>query len=462
MITKNIGMLLLAIYLIAVGIVTLTGLSIGIIFGVLPLLAGISIFMLAWGDRSSRPARAMQDTHGVNLATLFTPRNQTNTYSSAERLRDDACPRLVAKAKAAGWEVVEQRSQAHSPSVWFRLDYLLPSPTPDVTLCASVAVDIERFDFHRFEHTFTVTVQVGAEITKIHGLIALDDNAVERVHAHIATPGSKLRLRNCVRLAPWQFWRPRNKVQRLRSDWTQLFWGIVAIALLAVPFVGPLLTVGVFVALGFRKRKRRTYVLTSGKPMSDPRSLRWMDSWQVSIGQLGPQASTVLEGIIKRLNSGGPEGATVGVERIGYWGTDSWLEREQIVVRHRRALGFVHVTGYGDVLYVAWEVHLNSASWVEQTLTSGLDSISKLPVVANRVVAGSFRLNEYDVSDSNFLAEWMHEAVKREVKLRMAEQKVDQEIDFTVQRESRKDALSQAGAAEPAPAAKKDRFKRLG
>ena len=33
MITKNIGMLLLAIYLIAVGIVTLTGLGIGIITG---------------------------------------------------------------------------------------------------------------------------------------------------------------------------------------------------------------------------------------------------------------------------------------------------------------------------------------------------------------------------------------------------------------------------------------------
>jgi hypothetical protein len=45
MITKNIGMLLLAIYLIAVGIVTLTGLGIGIITGVLALLAGIFILI---------------------------------------------------------------------------------------------------------------------------------------------------------------------------------------------------------------------------------------------------------------------------------------------------------------------------------------------------------------------------------------------------------------------------------
>jgi len=45
MITKNIGMLLLAIYLIVVGIVTLTGLGIGIITGVLALVAGIFILI---------------------------------------------------------------------------------------------------------------------------------------------------------------------------------------------------------------------------------------------------------------------------------------------------------------------------------------------------------------------------------------------------------------------------------
>jgi hypothetical protein len=45
MITKNIGMLLLAIYLIAVGILTLTGLGIGIVTGVLALLAGIFILI---------------------------------------------------------------------------------------------------------------------------------------------------------------------------------------------------------------------------------------------------------------------------------------------------------------------------------------------------------------------------------------------------------------------------------
>lgn len=44
-ITQNIGMLLLALYLIVVGIVTLTGLGIGFITGVLALLAGIFILL---------------------------------------------------------------------------------------------------------------------------------------------------------------------------------------------------------------------------------------------------------------------------------------------------------------------------------------------------------------------------------------------------------------------------------
>ena len=43
--TKNIGMLLLAIYLILVGLVTLLGLSIGYIAGIVALLAGIFILI---------------------------------------------------------------------------------------------------------------------------------------------------------------------------------------------------------------------------------------------------------------------------------------------------------------------------------------------------------------------------------------------------------------------------------
>lgn len=438
---------------------------------ILPVLTVASIVLLVIGifkivrgsSLVSANSPIMQDTQGVKLETLFTPRNETNTYSRAEVLRDEACERMVERAKKEGLEVIVQRSQAHSPTVWFRLDFLISSPSPDLSLSASVAVDIERFDFHRFEHTFSITVQVGAKVKKIEGLIAFDDATIETIYQRILTPGKKLKLTNRLRQFPWQYWRPQNKVQRLRPDWLAIGLTALAFLLLWIPIVGVFIAAGVFIWLFLRARRRRTYVLTSGKPFTDPRSLRWMDSWQASILGLGGSASGVQEGIVKRLKSGGPQGASLKVEKIGYWGTDSWVERRQIVVNHRRAIGFLHIEPYGEVLYVAWECHLNSASWVEEKLAQGIDSNSGLDVVANRVVAGWHRLNEYDISDSNFLAEWIHEAVKREIKLRLAELKIDQEIDFTVQRESRTDAISaSAETTTPGKKPKTGRFKRLG
>jgi hypothetical protein len=43
--TKNIGMLLLAIYLILVGLVTIFGLGVGYIVGIIALIAGIFILI---------------------------------------------------------------------------------------------------------------------------------------------------------------------------------------------------------------------------------------------------------------------------------------------------------------------------------------------------------------------------------------------------------------------------------
>ena len=323
----------------------------------------------------------------------------------------------------------------------------------------SVAVDIERFDFHKFENLYSITVQVGAKVHKFAHVMDLNDATVDRIHNFMMTPGGSLKMPNRVRSFPWQLWRPKNKVQRLRPDWVSIGLFAVAGVLFFIPLVGIFAAAGVFVFMYFRARKRRTYVLTSGKPQTDPRALRWMDSWQGSIPQLGALDISVKKGIIERLLGGGPEGAKVDIERIGYWGTDSWVERDQVVVTHRRAIGFIHIEAYGDALFVAWESHLNSASWVEEKLSAGVDKESDLDVVANRVVAGHHQVNEYDVSDSNFLSEWIHGAVKQEVQLRMAEQKIDQEIDFTVQRESRTAAIS--STSDTKKAKKKDKASRF-
>lgn len=43
--TKNIGMLLLAVYLILVGLVTIFGLGVGYVAGIIALIAGIFILI---------------------------------------------------------------------------------------------------------------------------------------------------------------------------------------------------------------------------------------------------------------------------------------------------------------------------------------------------------------------------------------------------------------------------------
>ncbi len=426
------------------------------------LLAGAFQALFAPGTPSAARS-APEGAHKTDLKTLFIPQTADNSFTRAEALRDRICNRLVELARRDKIDFVEQRSQPHSAGVWLRLDYLMPSPEAGVSLLASVSVDIERMDFHRFEHIMTVTAQVGSEVTRITGVLGLDEGAVDLVHAHITRPGTRLRLTNRLRQWGWQFWRPVNKLERLKTDHTMnfLIGATVLAAVITIP-LGVVVFVGGLVLVHYTTRGRRVYVLSGGKPKVEPRTLRWMDSWQANISGLGNSVPVIKEGVMARLAARAPRGAVVGTELIGYWGPDRWIEREQIVVRHQRAMGYVHVEPYGESLYVAWESHLNSALWAEETLGRGFDRVTKLYVVANRVVAGSRQLNEYDVSDSNFLSEWMHEAVKAEVKLRMAELRIDEEIDFTVQRESRKDALSHP--ASPKAAEEKrglDRFRRV-
>jgi hypothetical protein len=433
----------------------------------LPVLAGISALLLAFGavaaaGRSGGAAPAAAGGPEQNLTTLLVPRSGSNTYTRAEALRDEAAQRLIASAQAAGIRTIEQKSNAHSAEVWLELHYLLPKPDPALALRASVALTVRRFDFHRFEHLFDVTARLGATERRIDGVIAIDDDATARLQRFLTVPGTRLKLPNRVRTWPWELWRPRNKVARIRADWRRIGLGALAVLLFFVPIVGPLAAAAVFIWLALDARKRPVHTLTEGKPAADPRDLRWMDSWQATVAGLGELRDRMREGIVNRLRRGAPSELGLGTERFAYWSVDGQVQRDQLAVRYRRALGFVHVVPYGDHLYVGWECHLNAAAWAEETIARGVDRVSGCNVHANRVVYGTQALNEYDLADANFLSEWLHEAVKSELRLQAAERQIDLELDFTVQRESRKSALGSPAAAKPeARSLLGGRFKRV-
>jgi hypothetical protein len=72
--------------------------------------------------------------------------------------------------------------------------------------------------------------------------------------------------------------------------------------------------------------------------------------------------------------------------------------------------------------------------------------------VLKTIRAGWQNPTEYDVTDANCLIEWIHGAVTKVVKRAMEEAKIDQEIDFKIQRGERQGL---AGAHRPGEGEKK-------
>jgi hypothetical protein len=191
------------------------------------------------------------------------------------------------------------------------------------------------------------------------------------------------------------------------------------------------------VVLLFLAWRQRRYVLTTGRPLQDPRNLARLDSWQTVVFGLGDAADRLRESFDRELAKVGGE-MRAAPEHIWYWGVDGVEERQQLVVRFRSAVAFVHIKSYQDNLYVAWDAHVNRGTWLEKPVASGYDRITRRPCVVMGLTAGTRQINEYDIADANLLIETVHAAITRPLRLAMEERKIDQEIDFKVVRESRR------------------------
>ncbi len=389
----------------------------------------------------------------ATMESLVIPRNATNSFTRAEVLRDQLYERIERESQRAGVPVVGYKSPARSGTVWARFDFVLPQDTENLSLRAGLTVTIERYDFHRYEHLITLQLSHGTQKKTVPGLLELTDGDLRALLQFTKAGGGFPALASQrVRLFPFQLWRPRNKVERLRTDWLMVGITLGLVLIFFIPVVGPISAIIGFFLFRSYLKKRKTYILTTGKPLHDPRELIRMDGWQTTIYRLGPRIESVKAALLERLRASSETGIEVAPERIWYPGIDGKVEREQIVCTFRRAHAFLHLERYGDDLYVGWDSHVNGATWLEQTLARGVDRATGRPVVANRVVPGWQAPTEYDITDVNFLTEWLHAAVTRAVRLAMEEQRIDQEIDFTVQRESRKAALQTAAPARGVPA----------
>ena len=150
--------------------------------------------------------------------------------------------------------------------------------------------------------------------------------------------------------------------------------------------------------------------------------------------------------------------ARIGDEDISYHGIDGRVERRQIVAQLGRAIVFVHVYSYGTDLYVGWDAHVNAGMWAQKSVGIGVDPESGRLTRALAVSSSWQSPNEYDVTDANFLLEWVHVVLMRIIKDVMRVHEIDQEIDFEIVRESRQNALDRK---EPTAARGKGLLNRL-
>jgi len=430
------------------------------------------VVLLIFGLRRSPVASSAPSNDGLASSwALPLPRGDQDTYSRAERLRDDLAQRWRAIAEASGAELTSYESYRSSGAVWLRLELRKPDPArPELSLRSVIAVTIDRFDFHRFEHVLRVEVGRGPYRRTVNGLTELKEEDMRALTAFATGATSTFpRLRSkALRQLGWQLWRPTNRITRIRRDRLVTSINALGALLLLVGAVSlmvqldasaesceiegqcPDASFGMLaLLLGSAAmatslaivRRRCTLVLNTGKPNIDPRSLVRMDSWQVTLTGLGARQKSVLEAILNDLTQRQPPGVTMRPEWIGYASVDNKVEREQVVLTFRRAIAFLRLESYGTALYLGWDSHINAGVWAEQDIGRGIDRISGRPVVARRVVQGWQGPTEYDVSDVSFITEWLHACIVRVLKQQLAEYRIDQEIDFTIQRESRADAL---------------------
>jgi hypothetical protein len=411
---------------------------------ILFVLLAAAVFVLA-AVRNKRPAQSKNRPVGTaaEMGSLTIPRNTTNSFTRAEQLRDQLYSRFE-QAASAGIDAIGFTSYRESGQVWFRFDYRLPSPKENLSLRSSLAVTVERFDFHRHELLLTIEITHGARKTALDGVLPNLSDADIRMLVDAAQSGRRISplTSGRVRSSPLQLWRPSNSVTTLQPDFKQ--WGLVGLCVLGavltalpIALLGVLVLLGAGLALYLYMHQRKTFVLSTGKPIYDPRAGLRLDFWQASIQQLGPRRTAIRQNLLDRLAATSPEGTLVIPEQIWYPGVDGKVEREQIVVRFQRGMGFVQIESYGEDLFVGWDTYVNSGTWAEETLSRGVDRVSGTYAVANRVIPGTLRPSEYDVHDGNFLTEWLHAAVVRTVRLAMEEAKIDQEVDFTIQRGTR-------------------------
>lgn len=286
----------------------------------------------------------------------------------------------------------------------------------------------------------------GGKKRSLNRIIEFNETSAFDLISFISAPKQKLRKRNYKRFG---FIFNKNLPQKRPGARTTAFYGVLpmfgAFGFVVHPGVG-ILTILLFSVPLIRLMRAPVKVEAIGRPPQNPRNLIRMDSWQSVIIDLGGLAKQVRDDVSSELIDGKHPDALIEYEEVSYLANTGKANRTQIVVNFRRAIAFIEVHSYGNDLYVDWEAYLNLGVWDEQSTGVGYDSKSGVKVEYKDVQRSLEALNEYDISDANFLIEWVHACLTRVVRRLKKEKNIDQEFDFQIQRSDRRSVLKEGTA----------------
>jgi hypothetical protein len=421
---------------------------------------------------------------GAVDARPILPRSPSSIWERTDQLRSALriCIEKACSDRQIDALVLESPPYVHP--AWVKFESWIPTSDATVTRRSSMTVTITAMPYHRFEALYKVDWTWEGASGSVDQLHSFGADELVRVLQTI-TNERKRELRNAskalartlrrsqVRQKGWQLWRAKNKIAMLRADhattasiWLVLIglygvWsGLQSLMIdegglptLAVSAILGLAGLGIWLAI----RRTGRLVRSPGKPMAEPRNMRYLDSWQTVLFGAGNNVDMIRSQLMALFASTQLPRLLCTTERIWYWGLEGKEEREQIVLRYGRAIVFVQVYRYGADLFAGWDAQLNMGIWMEKQLASGVERQSGKRVDLMTVMHGSQVNTEYDLIDLNCVAEWTHAQITQVLKQYMKEKKIDQEIDFKIIRGER------SGIGDKPEGEKKRRlFKRTG
>lgn len=387
-----------------------------------------------------------QPTHTAPLQVLdaqpILERRADNVWMRAQQARDELYAILQKVCLREGVNALTLKSGPFVYPMWVKFECWVPKQGRLVTERASVEIRVEPKPFHQYEWEYNLNINDRGKKKSWAGLWRFNINDATQLIQYLLRRATEPNFRALqLRQTPIEFWKPPNKIKTLQFDWIKLLpvgLGLFGFMLLywEFPILFILFLVAAAVAAVFLNQ-RQALVRSAGKPEGEPRTLLFVDSWQVVISGLGADAGSLRERFLNVLQTPLTEHFRYRSERIWYWGLDGKEEREQLVLSLGRGILFCRIHQYDQELYVGWDAHLNRGQWLEHTLARGIDKETGGLALINTVVPATQAVNEYDLSDLNCLLEWTHAKLTKLVKELMEERKIDQEVDFKILRGQR-------------------------